>query len=556
MAVRPSSASASPYDLHIVCRLSVKEAADGESLEAQVALAKDHAQRVLGCDRDDLVFVDKPEAQPIQAPPGKRLVKVSSCYISGGTAWDERLDLQDVLNDARAGRCCAVLTPNLDRVARNVEVAERFRRELLTNGVRALYEGSTFYDLTDDNQQLLYGLRAQFSAWERGVITRRMFSGHIRAVREGFYAGGNLPIGTQLEATGLRAKGREYRVVADHGELEIVRQLFQRRADGWTVRQLEAWTRQQGFAPNRYHYRSSGPGFSFHLLQRILRNHFYVTGKLSFTVKAPRWPAETIEQEIDIGQRVPQDLFDEVAGIMAKRRGTRLPKGAYLLSGLVHHVESKTPFKSTVTRSTYYYYRNPAWGEARRRLFDAGRLTRADVTPDGARQVVFASIHKDRLEALVMRELHRLRENPRLVDRLVEMDQERSADGLPAADDGYLRKVAEAESAQVDLRRFLDAMAGGFLAMTPATAEKHRQLETAAAELAREAATLRQERQRPKSPSNRAARLRNLVHVLPEVLKNASPTDQAAFVKAVVQRVWVDNHGGVTIELALDPGSH
>jgi DNA invertase Pin-like site-specific DNA recombinase len=557
MTVPPSRASAPPFDLHIVCRLSVKEAADGESLEAQVALAKEHAQRVLGCARDDLIFVEQPEAQTLQPPAGKRIVKVSSCYVSGGTQWDERLDLQDVMNDARAGRCRAILTPNLDRVARNVEVAERFRRELLNHGVRALYEGTTFYDLTNDNQQLLYGLRAQFSAWERQVITKRMFDGHIRAVREGFYAGGNIPVGTQLQPTGLRAKGREYRVVVDHREMDVVRQLFQRRADGWTVRQLEAWTRQLGVSLNPHHYRSTSPGFSFHLIQRILRNPFYVTGRLSFTVKAPRWPAETIEQQIDIGQPVTQDLFDEVGRIQDRRAGTRQPAGTYLLSGLVYHVESKTPFLSAVTLANnrhYRYYRNAVWGKARRQLFNAGRLSKAEVTPDGARQVIFASIHKDRLEALVMQELLRFRENPELIDQLMELDQAGSIRQAPRNDDVYLHKLAEVEAAQADLRRFLDAVAGGFVAMTSATAEKHRQLEAAVASLERDAAALRKERRRPKSQSNRAARLKNLVDVLPDVLKHASPGDQAAFVKATVHRVWVDNLGGVTVELAIDPG--
>jgi hypothetical protein len=185
------------FDLHIICRLSTQEAADGESLEAQVAQAKRDAASILETNEAAIHFVQGPGVGPA-VKDGNPVVKVSACHISGGTEWEDREDLQEILNDARAGKCRAVQTPNLDRVARNVEVAERFRRELLANGVRTLYEGRTAYDLADDNQQLLYGMRAQFSAWERRTITKRNFSGRVRAVREGFSLGGNVPFGTRL----------------------------------------------------------------------------------------------------------------------------------------------------------------------------------------------------------------------------------------------------------------------------------------------------------------------------------------------------------------------
>ena len=538
------------FDLHIICRLSTQEAADGESLEAQVNQAKHDAAIILEASEADIVFVHGLESRPI-GTNGKRVVKVSACHISGGTDWDDRQDLQEVLNDARAGRCRAVQTPNLDRVARNVEVAERFRRELLANGVRTLYEGRTPYDLADDNQQLLYGMRAQFSAWERRTITKRNFSGRLRAVREGFSLGGNVPFGTRLEPTGLRSKNRHFRVVVDETEMRIVRELFERRCAGETPRQLAAWTRSIGVQPNADHYLSKGPGLRANHIYVILRNDFYVTGRLAFTVSAPRWPSEVIEQQIHLPAPIPQSLFNEVAGLHERRRGTRLPKGTYLLSGLVYHRESGTPFQSRPTAGRWFYYRNEEWGRTRRMLYAARKLSRAALTPPGGNQPVFASIPKALLERMVIGEVMKLLSDEQLIDQSIAADEERRASGHSALHDAYYKKQAEINEAEAGLERFLDAFASGVLALSTATTRKQHQLEDRITRLQAEATVLRGQLEQVEPRPERIGRLKAALAELPEILQNAQPAQQFAALRAIVNRVWVNNSNEVTPELAL-----
>ncbi len=140
------------FDLYLLARLSVQEAVDGESLDDQVSQGKRDAAAVLGIEEDRITFVDA-DPDVIGELTGP-LVRVSATYISGGAPWEQRGDLREIIELARAGRVQAVITPNLDRVARNVEVAHRFRRELVSAGVRTLFEGCVPYDLVDDNQQL------------------------------------------------------------------------------------------------------------------------------------------------------------------------------------------------------------------------------------------------------------------------------------------------------------------------------------------------------------------------------------------------------------------
>jgi DNA invertase Pin-like site-specific DNA recombinase len=549
MTTRLKSTDVRAFDLHVVCRLSTQEAADGESLEAQVAQARRDAAVILEVPEADIVFV-RGAGTGAMAPAGRKIVKISACHISGGTQWEERQDLQDVLQDARAHRCRAVQTPNLDRVARNVEVAERFRRELLANGVRTLYEGRTPYDLADDNQQLLYGMRAQFSAWERGIITKRNYSGHLRATREGFYVGGNIPFGTRLEPTGLRSRNRRFRMVVDEAEMRVVHELFTRRRDGWTPRQLSAWSKDTRVQPNPSHYRSPGPGLGKGHIQRILANQFYVTGRFTFTVSAPRWPAEVIEQQIDLPSPIPAALFEEVAAIRARRVGHRQPKGVFLLSELVYHRESGTPFISAPVRSRWFYYRNDAWGQARRALYRARRLTRAQLTPAGGNYPVFASVYKAQLERLVIQELVKIRDHPGLVDQLLAAEHGHRASSRALANDAYFKKQAEINEAQAAVERFLEAFASGVLPMSAPTTRKHQQLSDRVSRLEREALELRAQRA-PRAPSDRAARLKAALARLPEVLEAGAPEERAGLVRTIVHRVWIDNAGAVSIDLAL-----
>ncbi len=313
------------FDLYLLARLSLQEAVDGESLDAQVGQGKRDAAEVLGIEQGGITFVDAdPHAIRELTEP---LVRVSATYISGGAPWEQRADLREVIELARAGRVQAVMTPNLDRVARNVEVAHRFRRELVSAGVRTLFEGCVPYDLVDDNQQFIYGIRAEFSAFERTRIVRRMFAGKFRAVREGFYVGGGLPFGTALEATSGAGKAHRFRVKASAPELEVVRALFDKRLQGVGVAELAVWTREIGVRPSIPHPKAAGSGLSQAQIYRILRNDFYVTGELAFHVSQPGLSVEIIRQRIPLPCHVDRGVFDQVAVMRTRRSGEREAAG-------------------------------------------------------------------------------------------------------------------------------------------------------------------------------------------------------------------------------------
>ena len=233
---------------------------------------------------------------------------------------------------------------------------------------------------------------------------------------------------------------------------------------------------------------------------------------------------------------MPQSLFNEVAGLHERRRGTRLPKGTYLLSGLVYHRESGTPFQSRPTAGRWFYYRNEEWGRSRRMLYAARKLSRAALTPPGGNQPVFASIPKALLERMVIGEVMKLLSDEHLIDQSIAADEERRASGHSALHDAYYKKQAEINEAEAGLERFLDAFASGVLALSTATTRKHHQLEDRIRRLEAEATVLRGQLEQVEPRPERIDRLKAALAELPEILQNAQPAQQFAALRAIVNR--------------------
>ncbi|MDQ6879762.1 MAG: recombinase family protein [Candidatus Dormibacteraeota bacterium] len=480
------------------------------------------------------------------------LVRVSATYISGGAPWDQRGDLREIIELARAGRVQAVMTPNLDRVARNVEVAHRFLRELVSAGVRTLFEGCVPYDLVDDNQQFIYGIRAEFSAFERTHIVRRMFGGKVRAAREGFYVGGGLPFGTALEATSEPGKARRARVVAHAAELEVVLALFNRRLQGIGVPELAAWTRELGVMPRIPNPKTPGPGLTLAQIYRILRNDFYVTGELAFHATQPGSPVEVIRQRVPLPRPVDREVFDQLAVMRRQRSGQRAAAGSYLLAGRVYHRTSGTPFTSSSTKTAarrYRYYRNPAWAAAMRRL----RAEKVAVDGPYRRRLrpVRASLKKDELEGVVLAQLVRAARERRLLRRMLKMDRA-NEDAARAA---YGRKQKKLQQAEAAADRLLDAFASGALPMTEATTRKYREIASRVACLTIDAERLKTNLARAHG-QEREVQIQEALRGLPGRLQEATPGQRRALLAGLVSRIWIDDDGSVSISLrGTDPCS-
>ena len=529
------------FDLYLLARLSVEEAADGESLDDQVRQGRRDAAAVLGVEEDRITFVQTdPDAIREAAGP---LVRISATYISGAVPWEQRRDLREVIELAHAGRVQAI-TPNLDRVARNVEVARRFRRELVHAGIRTLFEGCVPYDLIDDSQQFIYGIRAEFRAFERRIVARRMFGGKIRAAREGFYIGGGLPFGTALEATDPGGRGQS-RMVGDEAQMAVVVALFARRLQGIGVQELAARTREIGVAPNVHQPWKRARRLSRTQIYRILSSNFYVTGERRLKVTQPGFPVEVVQQRVALSRYVDPKVFDQVAAISKRRYGEQQPTARYLLGELVYHRSSDTPFTSSSTKTAsgrYRYYTNPEGAAAQRRL----RGQRGAVACFHRRRSrrIRAALRGEELEGMVLAQLGRAAAHRRVLRRMLELDRKQGAAERVA----YVRNQKEPRQTQAAAGRLLEAFASGTLSTTEVTTRKYREIAGRVARLTVDAEKLKANLNRARGPV-REAQVQEALRRLPDQLREATPSQRRALVGTVIARVWIDDDGRVPVRL-------
>jgi DNA invertase Pin-like site-specific DNA recombinase len=152
---------------------------------------------------------------------GKKSISIDSLSESG--ILEDRRALRRLLRDCRAGRVGAVIIPTLDRLSRDVRLAENLFHEFDGLGVRVLIADMPNYNGKDRRDVLLRQIREAIAEENRKDIIERLWKGRQERVRRGRPAGGNL-------AYGYRREGKS--VVIEPAEAELVRRIYDLAATG------------------------------------------------------------------------------------------------------------------------------------------------------------------------------------------------------------------------------------------------------------------------------------------------------------------------------------
>jgi DNA invertase Pin-like site-specific DNA recombinase len=127
---------------------------------------------------------------------------------------ESRKKLRRLLRDRRMGRIGTVIVPNLERLSRNVRVAENLFHEFERLGVPVLIADMPNYNARDRKDVMIRQIREAIAEENRKDIIERLWKGRQARVKRGLAPGGNL-------AYGYRREGK--RIVLDTLEAEIVR---------------------------------------------------------------------------------------------------------------------------------------------------------------------------------------------------------------------------------------------------------------------------------------------------------------------------------------------
>jgi len=164
-------------------------------------------------------------------------------------AKENRKALRQLLMNCKAGEVGVVILPSLDRLSREVRIAENLFYEFKSLGVRVLIADMPQYN--GERKDIL--IRQIFEAIaedNRREIIERLWKGRQERIRKGLFPGGNIPYGYVRENETVRIYPQEAEIVTHIYTLARRRQTGQAIADelnrdGYTRRNGKSWTQRQ-----------------------------------------------------------------------------------------------------------------------------------------------------------------------------------------------------------------------------------------------------------------------------------------------------------------------
>ena len=363
----------------------------------------------------------------------------------------DRPEFQNMIKDSEHKLFDLVLIWKLDRFSRDRYDSAHYKRILKKNGVKVV---SVKENISDGPEGIiLESMLEGYAEYYSAELSEKIHRGQKENALKGRNNGGGIPLGYLL--------GTDQKLVIDPVTAPLVREIFQRYADGEIVRTIVEDFNRRGLKTK------SGKPFSANSFNRILKNRKYI-GEYKY-------------QDVVIPDGVPAILTDELFYQVQARleKNKRAPAAAkadvdYLLTTKLFcgHCERMMVGESGTshTGDKHYYYK---CGGAKRKLGCKKKAIKKDFIEQAVITLTISRVLQDE-------------EISRIADRILELQNSEDT-SLPA-----LRKqLADTERG---IENMLNAIQMGVL--TPSTKERLEALEKQKEDL--KISILQTELQKPK----------------------------------------------------------
>lgn len=180
---------------------------------------------------------------------------------------EDRRALKQLIRDCRAGRVSAVILPSLDRLSREVRIAENLFHEFNGLGIRVMIVDMPQYN-GKSKDILVRQIFEAIAEDNRREIIERLWKGRQERARKGLFPGGNLPYGYFRKNETVMICGEEEK---------IVKSIYNLRARGLTGSGIACELNRRG------HVRRNGQPWTQRQVCRILQNEqIYCEGILHY----------------------------------------------------------------------------------------------------------------------------------------------------------------------------------------------------------------------------------------------------------------------------------
>lgn len=166
---------------------------------------------------------------------------------------------QNMISDSEKGLFSAIIVYMVDRFARSKEDSVLYKALLRRNGVKVLYAEEQIGDT--DEGYLIEGLLEMFAEQYSTKLSKRVKHGLVETRAKGNFTGGNLLIGYKVV---------DHKVVVDEERAPIIKEVFEKYADGVSMKAIIDDLNKRGIRTNK------GNKFTPKSLQHALRNKKYI----------------------------------------------------------------------------------------------------------------------------------------------------------------------------------------------------------------------------------------------------------------------------------------
>ena len=363
----------------------------------------------------------------------------------------DRPEFQNMIKDSEHKLFDLVLIWKLDRFSRDRYDSAHYKRILKKNGVKVV---SVKENISDGPEGIiLESMLEGYAEYYSAELSEKIHRGQKENALKGRNNGGGIPLGYLL--------GTDQKLVIDPVTAPLVREIFQRYADGEIVRTIVEDFNRRGLKTK------SGKPFSANSFNRILKNRKYI-GEYKY---------QDVVMPDGVPAILPDELFYQVQARLEKNK--RAPAAAkadvdYLLTTKLFcgHCERMMVGESGTshTGDKHYYYK---CGGAKRKLGCKKKAIKKDFIEQAVITLSVSRVLQDE-------------EISRIADRILELQNSEDTT-LPA-----LRKqLADTERG---IENMLNAIQMGVL--TPSTKERLEALEKQKEDL--KISILQTELQKPK----------------------------------------------------------
>lgn len=150
---------------------------------------------------------------------------------------EEREGLRQLMKDCQAGRVEVVILPSIDRLSREVRIAENLFHEFQRFHIKILIADMPQYN-GERKDILIRQILEAISEENRREIIERLWKGRQERIRKGLFPGGNLPYGYVR---------KNKAIVIDAQEAEIVREIYELSSQGLTEQAISDKLHASGY---------------------------------------------------------------------------------------------------------------------------------------------------------------------------------------------------------------------------------------------------------------------------------------------------------------------